>query len=87
MILSLWDKELNKISKRYEVEKRYKTVFMFIKLFFQVDGDGYLDAGKVVPFIKANGRWGQLFADRDDLINRCVTFANSFSKGKFIEDF
>jgi hypothetical protein len=60
---------------------------VFIKLFFQFDGDGYLDAGKAAPVIKANGRCGQLFADRDDLINRCVTFANSYSKGKFIEDF
>jgi hypothetical protein len=57
---------------------------MFLKRSFQVDGEGYLDAGKVTPFVKANDGWGQLFADKEDLINRCLTFANSFAKGKFI---
>jgi hypothetical protein len=56
---------------------------MFVERLFQVDGDGYLDAEKAVPLIKAKDQWGQLFANKDDDINRCVTFANSFSKGKF----
>jgi hypothetical protein len=55
---------------------------MLIKLLFQVDGDGYLDARKATTLIKAKDLWGQLFADKDDVLNRCVTFANSFAKGK-----
>jgi hypothetical protein len=55
---------------------------MFVKRLFQVDPDGYLDTEKAVPLIKAKDHWGQLFANKDDVIKRCVTFANSFSKGK-----
>jgi hypothetical protein len=55
---------------------------MFVERLFQVDADGYLDTEKAVQLIKAKDYWGQLFANKDDVINRCVTFANSFSKGK-----
>jgi hypothetical protein len=55
---------------------------MFVERLFQVDAEGYLDAEKAVPLIKAKDQWGQSFANKDDLIKRCVTFANSFSKGK-----
>ena len=60
------------------MEKRVEIVCRL----FQVDGEGYLDAAKTITLVKANDRWGQLFAEKDDLVNRCVTFANSFSKGK-----
>jgi hypothetical protein len=55
---------------------------MLIKLLFQVDGDGYLDARKTITLIKAKDLWGQLFSDKDNILNRCVTFSNSFAKGK-----
>ncbi|XP_023704982.1 general odorant-binding protein 68-like isoform X2 [Cryptotermes secundus] len=45
-----------------------------------VDADGYLDTEKAALLIKAKDHWGQLFANKDDVIKRCVTFANSFSK-------
>lgn len=57
---------------------------VFHEILLQVDGDGNLDAEKVIPYVKARKGYGQLFANKDDLIKRCVDFANSFSKGKFI---
>lgn len=59
-------------------------MILFLNLSFQVDAEGYLNTKKVTPFIKANKRWSQIFENKDDLINRCLTFANSFSKGKLI---
>jgi hypothetical protein len=50
---------------------------------FQVDAEGYLDADRTMTLVKANEKWGQIFKDKDSLINRCITFGNSFSKGKY----
>jgi hypothetical protein len=55
---------------------------MFVERLFQVDADGYMDTEKAVSHIKSKDQWGQLFANKDDVIKRCVTLANSFSKGK-----
>jgi hypothetical protein len=42
-----------------------------------------MDEEKVQTHVKADAQWGPVFADKDSLISRCVTFSNSFSKGKF----
>jgi hypothetical protein len=41
-----------------------------------------MDEEKTNTFFKADNEWGPIFAD-NNLISRCVTFGNSFSKGKF----
>lgn len=42
-----------------------------------------MDAEKTKTFVKANGQWGPIFADKDSLFTRCVAFGNSFSKGEY----
>jgi len=41
-----------------------------------------MNAEKTTPFVKASDKWGQIFADKEILVSRCVNFGNSISKGK-----
>ncbi|KDR09841.1 uncharacterized protein LOC110838449 [Zootermopsis nevadensis] len=67
-------------SQEYSLKQIVCLVDCAVKKSDLVDGDGNLDAEKVIPYVKAREGYGQLFANKDDLIKRCVDFANSFSK-------
>jgi hypothetical protein len=43
-----------------------------------------VDEEKIKKFVKADDKWGPIYADKDSLISRCVDVGNRYSNGEFL---